>query len=291
MIPQLETKSALVLAGGGVAGIAWETGILLGLREEIPALVDDILSANTTLIGTSAGSTVAANVANSTPLEELYAAQIAPETAEITVEFDVAEFMAQMASAMAGGPYTPEETCRRVGAMAKAADTPSLEARHRVIEARLPIKTWPKIPVWITVIDADSGELEVFDANSGVSIVNAVEASCAVPEIWPVVPIGDHWYIDGGSSSVSNARLAAGAERALILVPAIEQGPMGPALLPVDVEALSGTRVHVVYADEAFQRAVGVNPLDAATRIPGAAAGVELGRRIAREVSDFWYAA
>jgi NTE family protein len=123
-----------------------------------------------------------------------------------------------------------------------------------------------------------------------VAIVSAVEASCAVPGIWPVVPIGDHNYIDGGSTSVTNAKLAAGAQRVLILVPSVEQSPMGPALQPADLEALNQSRVHVVYADEAFMAAVGVNPLDAATRIPGAQAGLELGRRVAKDVADFWYA-
>ena len=31
------TKRALVLAGGGLAGIAWETGILRGIADESPA--------------------------------------------------------------------------------------------------------------------------------------------------------------------------------------------------------------------------------------------------------------
>ena len=67
----MHTRRALVLGVGGVTGIAWETGILLGLERRGIHLRDADL-----IVGTSAGSTVAAQVAGPTPLEELYAAQI-----------------------------------------------------------------------------------------------------------------------------------------------------------------------------------------------------------------------
>ena len=46
-------ERALVLAGGGATGIAWEAGIILGLRDEGV----DVRDADT-MIGTSAGSMV-----------------------------------------------------------------------------------------------------------------------------------------------------------------------------------------------------------------------------------------
>src|SRR5689334_7252140 len=61
---------ALVLGGGGVTGVAWETGLLFGLAE---AGVD--LATADVLVGTSAGSVVAAQVACGVALDELYAAQ------------------------------------------------------------------------------------------------------------------------------------------------------------------------------------------------------------------------
>ena len=60
---------ALVLGGGGVAGIAWETGVLLGLSRAGVDLTDADL-----LVGTSAGSVVAAQVATGVALDELHAA-------------------------------------------------------------------------------------------------------------------------------------------------------------------------------------------------------------------------
>src|SRR5690242_11028081 len=60
---------ALVLAGGGAAGNAWEIGLLAGLADAGLDVTDaDVV------IGTSAGSTVAAQVTSGTPLDDLYAA-------------------------------------------------------------------------------------------------------------------------------------------------------------------------------------------------------------------------
>ena len=53
---------ALVLGGGGVAGVAWETGLLLGLVEAGVDLTDADL-----VIGTSAGSVVASQVTHGRP--------------------------------------------------------------------------------------------------------------------------------------------------------------------------------------------------------------------------------
>jgi NTE family protein len=84
------TTGALVLAGGGVAGIAWETGVLLGIQDERPVTAAKILGAPTALIGTSAGAAVAAQIAGGTSLTDLFEAQIADETAELFVEVDLA---------------------------------------------------------------------------------------------------------------------------------------------------------------------------------------------------------
>ena len=51
-------RRALVLAGGGLAGIAWETGVLRGVADEDPALAAALVSSDV-LLGTSAGSAVA----------------------------------------------------------------------------------------------------------------------------------------------------------------------------------------------------------------------------------------
>ena len=65
-------ERALVLAGGGAAGNAWELGLIAGLSD---AGVD--LTHADLIIGTSAGSTVAAQITSGTQPAELYAAILA----------------------------------------------------------------------------------------------------------------------------------------------------------------------------------------------------------------------
>jgi len=281
------TNGALVLAGGGVAGIAWETGVLLGIQDAQPSAAERILAGSTALVGTSAGAAVAAQLAEGATLQKLFAAQVADETAELFVQIDLAEFGATMAGAMAGAS-SPEEVRRRLGAMALAADTPTTAARRAVIEGRLEGDDWGDRALKLTAVDAETGELRVFDRASGVSLIDAVMASCAVPGIWPVVEIDGHKYMDGGMRSVSNADLASCADPVLIITPSTEQTPMGPAIQPAELEALAPARVHVIYADAASVAAFGSNPLDPAARRPAALAGREVGRAVAADVSAFW---
>ena len=57
-----DARPVWVLGGGGVAGIAWEVGILAGLADEGVTVTPDAV-----LIGTSAGAVVGAQVASGTP--------------------------------------------------------------------------------------------------------------------------------------------------------------------------------------------------------------------------------
>lgn len=74
-------KRALVLGGGGLAGIAWEIGLLAGPDEAGLRLRDADL-----LVGTSAGSAVATQLASGLPLAELLARQVDPAIRRPTAE-------------------------------------------------------------------------------------------------------------------------------------------------------------------------------------------------------------
>ena len=71
----------------------------------------------------------------------------------------------------------------------------------------------------ITAVDAVTGEFTAFNAASGVSLVDAVGASCAVPGVWPPVTMAGRRWIDGGIRSPANADLAAECERIVVLAP------------------------------------------------------------------------
>ncbi|MFE0462050.1 patatin-like phospholipase family protein [Kitasatospora sp. NPDC058965] len=272
---------ALVLGGGGVAGIAWETGVLAGLAEHgvDPRSADRV-------IGSSAGATVAAQLGSGLPLAQLFDRQAVPELQNhelLPVGLTVAELLELWGKLLAETTDTTDLR-RRAGQLALTAETVPEADRRAVIEARLPVHAWPTGPLAVTAVDAVTGERRVFDRDSGVPLVDAVAASCAVPGIWPTVEIGGTRYLDGGVPSATNADLAAGHDRVLVLA------PMADPFLPAEVERLTaaGARVEVVAPDGASLAAIGSDPLDPSTRTPAALAGRDQGRRIAADLRGLW---
>lgn len=278
--------NALVLAGGGVAGIAWELGVLRGLADADPALAGRILAADV-VVGTSAGSSVAAQITSGVPLDELYAAQLRPETAEIEVEVNAERLMAGFAEVMAGATG-PVDIGRRVGTFALATETVDESVRLAAVDARLPRKEWPDRTMLLPAVDATTGETTVFTRDSGVRLVDAVAASCAVPGVWPPVTIGDRRYIDGGVRSGTNADLAAGADRILVVQPVLPGTPQPWGSLDDEIRALAPGEAFVISADQAAVDAFGANPLSPATRAPAATAGRALGATHAAALAAFW---
>lgn len=277
---------ALVLAGGGVGQIAWELGVLRGLADADAKLAQKVIGADT-VIGTSGGSSVAAQITSGTPLDELYDAQLSADTAEIDPKLDLTEFMSRFDAAIAGAVDATDRR-RRVGAFALAASTVSETKRRAVIAARLPAADWPERDLRIPAVDAVTGEVVIFTRDSGVRLVDAVAASCAVPGIWPPASIGDHRYIDGGVRSSTNADLAAGADQILLITPTQADVP-APNLggdLRTELDTLSNSHLEIVYADQDSTTAIGRNPLAVDTRAPAARAGRALGRTAATRVAQ-----
>ncbi|SCF03293.1 NTE family protein [Micromonospora mirobrigensis] len=279
-------STALVLAGGGVAGIAWELGVLRGLADAEPALTDRILAADV-VVGTSAGASVAAQITSGVPLDDLYQAQLRPGSAEIEVEIDTDVLLADLAAAMAGAA-TPEEARRRVGRLALAADTVHPSVRLAAVDARLPVKRWPDRRLLVTAVDADTGERVVLTRDSGATLLDAVAASAAVPGVWPVVTVGDRRLMDGGAWSAANADLAAGAAHVLIIRPVLAATPEPWGNLTEEIETLAPAAVHVIDADPASIEAFGANALSPATRGPAAREGRRVGAAHADHVAALW---
>ena len=164
------TRRALVLAGGGIAGIAWETGILRGIADESPAAARLLLDSDV-LVGTSAGSAVAAQISSGSTLEELYDRQVAESSAEIDSGVDV-EAITEMFLAALGEPYETSldktrQQMQRIGAVALATTTVPEPVRRQVIAQRLPSHDWPDRVLRLTAIDVATGELVVFDSGVG----------------------------------------------------------------------------------------------------------------------------
>lgn len=272
---------ALALGGGGVTGVAWETGLLLGLAE---AGLD--LSLADVFVGTSAGSVVAAQLTSGASLDALYAAQVAAGSGEIAARMSGAalvRFMIAMA-----WPGDPRRARAWLGHAALRARTVSEAERRAVIASRLPTTDWPQRRLLITAVNAETGVAVVFDRESGVSLVDAVAASCAVPLVWPPVTINGQRYIDGGVRSVANANLALGCDRVVVLAPttaAVRRADRPAA----QVAALgAGVRSIIVSPDAASRAAIGPNVLDPARRALAAQAGRAQAAAVADRVREVW---
>ena len=192
----------------------------------------------------------------------------------------MAEFGEQFERYMTGAT-SQEEILRQAGAWALAARTVPESRRRAVIESRLPSHEWPSRRIELVAIDCESGLMRVFDSKSGVSLVDAVAASTAVPGIWRPVTIDGRRYMDGGVRSMDNADLAAGAARVVVVSPfGMNSEVPSPMPLPAVVAQLreGGADVLVLQPDEASATAMGANPLDPATRVPAAEAGRAQGR-------------
>jgi len=280
------TKRALVLAGGGIAGIAWETGILCGIADEIPDAASALL-ASEVLLGTSAGSTVAAQLSSGVSLEGLFARQVAEQSHEIDSGVDVEDIASLFVTAMLTPGATTEQKLQRIGEIALSTETVAEPVRRQVIAHRLPSHDWPERVLRVTAIDVATGRLVVFDANSDVALVDAVAASCAVPGVWPTVTIAGRRYMDGGVGSTVNVVAAADCGTLVALVPSGQNSPSPFGDGAVREIAALGESALAVFADDDALAAFGRNPLDPACRIPSAHAGRAQGRREARRVAEF----
>jgi len=261
------TTRALVLGAGGEAGVSWEIGLLAGLAARGLDLTDADL-----VVGTSAGAGVAAVIHSGVSLPELYRAQLAAVNGEPVAQltrWTIARIL------WAVGPTSrPDRARRRLGRMAIRARTGPAAERRAVIEHRLGTHDWPAGKLLITAVDADTGEFTTFDASSGVDLVDAVGASCAVPGVWPPVVINGRRWIDGGMRSPANADLAAGYDRVVVIAPII-RGLRSIAGVAGQVTELgrSCQAVALVGPDAAAATAFGRNLLDPACRAPSARAG------------------
>src|ERR1700728_1249977 len=139
-------KRALVLGGGGIAGIAWETGILLGIADESPAAAAALMDSDV-LLGTSAGSTVVAQISNGLDLAELFARQVSETSADLDPGVQIEAILELFLTALSDPDTTVVQKRQRIGAVALAADTVGGPVRRDVVAQTLPSHVWPDLVV------------------------------------------------------------------------------------------------------------------------------------------------
>ena len=290
-------KRALVLAGGGAAGNAWELGLIAGLSDAGVDVTEADL-----IIGTSAGSTVAAQITSGTRSAGLYAAILAevpqPQAGDAGSDrgrapnFSGPTYM-EWSNGIIGSTEDASDMRRRMGAAALEMDASDGSSQPRwrdIVAARLPSQHWPQQPVLIAAVDAHTGEPVVFDRHSGVDLVDAVAASTSAMTPYR---IGEDRYINGGYRRSENADLAAGCGRVLVLSPFGGRSRMplewGMDLATqVDELRARGSRVETIFPDSNSEHMFGANAMDLSLRPAAARAGYNQGRALAGQLAEFW---
>ena len=281
----MSTRTGLVLGGGGVTGIAWEIGLLKGLRD---GGVD--VSGADTIVGTSAGSVVGALLGMGDDLDDLYDEQTQPAPVELGAEFGPRAQLTLLGLMMLPGSGRTKRS--RIGRAARKAHPGPADDRLKVFETRLrredgSLVEWPERDLKITAVDADSGSFRVFDRTGDVDLLHAVAASCAVPLVWPAVEIGGRHYVDGGMRSAANADLATGRDVVLAVVP-LWRALSRHHAVPEQLRRTGARRTAWINPDKESLTAIGRDVLDPSKRMGAARAGAAQGRRMAAEVAEGW---
>ena len=293
-------ERALVLGGGGSAGNAWEIGVIAGLFEAGLDVTEADL-----IIGTSAGSTAAAQITSGTRRPNCLPPSLPLRPGHRLVRSDPtgtcsdwpASNHMERTSAIIGAAEDAADMRRRMGAAAletDAASDGSVQTQWRaIVAARLPSQHWPQRPMLIPAVDARTGEPVVFDRHSGVDLVDAVAASTSNGFGVPPYGIGDNRYINGGYRRNENADLAAGYARVLVLSPfgGRSRHPLDWGMhLAAQVDELRarGSRVETIFPDSNSEHMFGANAMDLSLRPAAARAGYNQGRALAEQLTEFW---
>jgi NTE family protein len=245
------SRWGLVLGGGGVLGAAWMTGALNALRQVHgvdPREADVIL-------GTSAGSVVAALLGGGVSVDELCARQLdEPVTtgplAELRVGADPGSEPAHPPRPR-WRPGSPALVVSNAGRLRRLPPTAVLsgflpEGRGSLSQigalvAALHDGGWSPHPgVRVVALDYDTGRRVVFGTPQAppAAIAEAVMASCAIPGWYSPVVIGGRRYIDGGAWSATNVDLVSREQldRLFVLAPMVSFALDRPTGWPARLE-------------------------------------------------------
>jgi NTE family protein len=241
-------RVGLVLGAGGVLGAAWMTGALPAVQERLPCP----LTAVDLIVGTSAGSVLAAALRCGTSIDEMIAHQRG-EAVGVLADAGVGD--------VADGPWPPPPALRvgsprllmtsllmphrvhpGVGASAWVLrGRGSHRALREMVHALHAHAYGHAVPdgssaswvgggrTWIVAVDYDRGR-RVFFGRPGApraALPDAVVASCSIPGWYEPAVIGGRRYVDGGVRSPTSlgALARAGVDEIVVLAPMASTAP------------------------------------------------------------------
>lgn len=217
----------LALGAGGPLGWAFHLGVLDGCRE----LGHDPLEAHR-LVGTSAGAAVASSMLAGAGTADVLAAVTTPPTEDEQHRFRAAIDAAKRRPWRSARPvapggirsWRPGRGAAGLSGLLPQGVFPTFSLRRFPgVESLHP---WPE-SLWITSVNVDRGEVEVFGRDrTDVAVVDAMEASGAVPGMFEPKEIGGHRFVDGAFASSTHADLLAedGGEVAVVSSPMTRPG-------------------------------------------------------------------
>lgn len=201
-------RTGLVLGAGGTAGEAFHRGVIRAMDDHgVDPRTAEIV------VGTSAGSLVAASLRRHAPLgtralvTEGLARQerrgILPDRSSL---LDLARRPRQGLNAVLLWPEFAAGR-RDIGFLSEG-----LRRSHG--------SDWPEAALWVVAVRRRDGRRVVFGRADGppADLGSAVAASCAIPGYFTPVTIGGTVYVDGGVHSPTNADLLAGHDLDLVVV-------------------------------------------------------------------------
>lgn len=227
------TRRGLVLGAGGVLGAAWTIGALDAVQDHLgwdPREAEVV-------IGTSAGSVMAASLACGVSVDQLRNHQrgvLAPGDPAIDFDpdRDSGGALPPLPLPLVGSPRGVLNAAlhpwRTTPMMALSTMLPqgrgSIRPVGQLIEQFVPRGDWAPHPAaWVVAMDYETGRRTVFgrEGSPPAGLSDAVMASCSIPGWYAPVKIGRHRYVDGGACSPTSLDLVSrlGLDEVVVLSP------------------------------------------------------------------------
>lgn len=285
------TRRGVVLGAGGALGASWTIGALTALQDELGW---DVRGADM-LVGTSAGSVIAAMLAGGVAVRSLLNHQrgeVAPDDFPFDYDYGVERARPPLPKLRVGSRSLLLRSALHPGRVPAMATMSAwlLEGRGNldhigsVVDQVVTPGEWPAAPVTrIVAMDFDAGARVAFGSLTApdTDFASAVMASCAIPGWYAPVPIDGRRYVDGGACSPTSVDLLADEDLDVVYVFAplatIGGSPSSPAgrlehLLrsmvsrrvrkEADVVRESGTRIVLLAPGPVDLDAIGANVMD-----------------------------
>ena len=299
--PARRPRIGLVLGSGGVVGAAWMTGALHAVQRRLPVPLGDV----DMIVGTSAGSVLAAALRCGLTLDELTALQRGepmPALREAGLRDLDDGPLPPRPHLRAGSPRLILTTLRAPHTIHPSvwasAWLPRGRGRHEALHATVAALdgrtgrpgSWADGRTWIVAVDFSTGRRVMFGRPGApqVPLADAVVASCSIPGWYEPAVIDGRHYVDGGvRSSTSLRSLAqAGLDEVYVLAPMASLVPGRPSrpaerlerrvrrlitrslLREAEVLRARGTRVTLLTPGPEDLAVMGANVMDPRRRQP-----------------------